>query len=69
MFDVANPVLWLVGVSALGITFFLLRGRFNPEARARRRRERSNRPVISRKRGPTVKLAVNVGKPKDDSKR
>jgi hypothetical protein len=68
MLDVGNPILWLVGVPALGIIFFLLRGRFNAEARARRRRERSNRPVISRKRGPTVKLAVNVGKPKADRK-
>jgi len=64
-----NPVPWLIGVFAFGIVFFLLRGRFSAEARARRRRERSNRPVISRKQGPTVKLAVNAGKTKGDRKR
>jgi hypothetical protein len=66
MLDIRNPVVWLIGVLALGIVFFLLRGRFSAEARARRRREKSNRPVISRKKGPTVKLAVNAGKPKGD---
>lgn len=69
MFHVGNPILWLIGVIALGIIFFLLRGHFSAEARARRRRERSNRPVISRKQGPSVKLAVNAGKPERDRKR
>ena len=69
MLDLKNPTPWLMGVIALGLVFLLLRGRFSAEARARRRRERSNRPVISRKQGPTVKLAVNVGKPKGDRKR
>ena len=69
MLDIKNPTPWLIGVLALGIVLFLLRGRFRPEARARRRRERSNRPVISRKQGPTVRLAVKVGKPKRDRKR
>ncbi len=68
MLDIRNPMVWLIGVLALGIVFFLLHGRFSSEARARRRRERSNRPVISRKQGPTVKLAVNAGKPKRDRK-
>jgi hypothetical protein len=58
-----------MGVFASGIVFFLLRGRFSAEARARRRCERSNRPVISRKQGPTVKLTVNAGKTKGDRKR
>ena len=69
MLDIRNPMVWLIGVLALGIVFFLLRGHFSAEARARRRREKSNRPVISRKKGPTVKLAVNAGKPKGDRKR
>jgi hypothetical protein len=68
MLDIRNPVVWLVGVLALGIVLFVLRGRFSAEARARRRRERSNRPVISRKQGPTVRLAVNAGKQKNDRK-
>jgi hypothetical protein len=68
MLDARNPVLWLVGIIALAAAFFLLRGRFSVEARARRRREKSHRPVVSRKQGPTVKLAVDVGKPKGDRK-
>ena len=68
MLDIRNPMVGLIGVIAFGIVFFLLRGRFSTEARARRRREKSNRPVISRKKGPTVKLAVNAGKPKGDRK-
>jgi len=60
--------MWLIGIIALAIAFFLLRGHFTAEARARRRREKSNRPVISRKRGPTVRLAVKVDKPKRERK-
>jgi hypothetical protein len=66
VFDVANPILWLIGIPALGIVLLLARGRSNTEARSLRRRERSHRPVISRKQGPTVNLAANAGKPKDD---
>jgi hypothetical protein len=69
MLDIRNPVFWLIGVIVLAVVLFLVRGCFSAEARARRRRERSNKPVISRKRGPTVKLVVNVGKPKGDRKR
>jgi hypothetical protein len=46
-----------------------LRGHFTAEARGRRRRDKSHRPVISRKQGPTVRLAVDVDKPKRDRKR
>jgi beta-lactamase regulating signal transducer with metallopeptidase domain len=69
MLDISNPILWLIGVIALAVVLFLLRRHFSTEARARRRREKSNRPVISRKQGPTVRLAVDVGKPKRDRKR
>ena len=69
MFDIGNPILWLIGVPALGVVLVLLRGHFSAEARERRRLGQSHRPVSSRKQGPTVKLAVNVGKPKDDRKR
>jgi len=51
------------------VLLFLLRGHFSAETRERRRRGKSHRPVISRKQGPTVKLAVNAGKPKGDRKR
>jgi len=63
-----SPMQWVIGVIALAVVLFLLRGHFSAEARARRRREKSHRPVVSRKQGPTVKLAVNAGKPKGDRK-
>ena len=59
-----NPLLYLSSAITLGLLLFLLRRRFSAEARERRRRERSHRPVISRKHGPTVKLAVKVDKPR-----
>ncbi|MGO8931696.1 MAG: hypothetical protein ACLQU3_32985 [Limisphaerales bacterium] len=69
MLDARNPMVWLIGLLAFAVAFFLLRGYFSTEARARRRRERSHRPVVSRKQGPTVRLAVDVDKPRRDRKR
>jgi hypothetical protein len=69
MLDIRNPGFWLIGIVVLAVALLVARGHFSAEARARRRRERSHRPVISRKRGPTVKLAVKAGKPKGDRKR
>jgi hypothetical protein len=69
MLGVSNSILWPIGVLALGVVMFLVRGHFDAEARARRRREKSNRPVVSRKQGPTVRLAVDVDQPKRDRKR
>jgi hypothetical protein len=66
MLDLRNPVTWLLGISTLGVVLFSMRRRFGPEARERRRRDKSHRRVISRKEGPTVRLAVNAGKPKRD---
>lgn len=66
LLNAGNPVLWFIGIIALALAFFWLRGRFTVEARERRRREKSQRPVISRKPGPTVRLAVEVDKPKRD---
>jgi len=69
MFAAGNPVVWLIGIIVLGIVFFLLRGYFSAEARARRRREKSHRRVVSWKQGPIVRLAVDADKPKRDCKR
>ena len=69
MFDIGNSFLWIIGVPAFAVLLFLVRGHFSAETRERRRRGKSHRPVISRKQGPTVKLAVNAGKPKGDHKR
>ena len=64
MLDIRNPLFWLIGVVVLVAVVSLVRSHFSAEARERRRREKSHRPVVSRKQGPTVKLAVDVGKPK-----
>jgi hypothetical protein len=69
MLDARNSVIWLIGIIAVAVAFFLLRGHFSAEARARRRREKSHRPVISRKQGPTVRLAVDVDRRKRNRKR
>ena len=69
MFNTGNAFLWVMGIVTLGVGLFSLRGHFTAEARARRRREKSHRPLISRKKGPTVRLAVNVDKPKSDRER
>jgi hypothetical protein len=69
MLDARNPVVWLISVIVLTFAFLLMRGHFTAEARERRRREKSHRRVVSRKQGPTVRLAVDVDKPKRDRKR
>ena len=69
MLGIGNPILWILGIPALGVLLFLLRGHFSAETRARRRRGQSHRPVISQKHGPTVLSAVNAGKPRGDRKR
>ena len=69
MLDARNPVVWLIGIVAFAVAFFLLRGHFTAEARERRRRERSHRRVVSRKQGPAVRLAVDVDEPERDRKR
>ena len=69
MFDIATPVLWLIGIIALAAAFLLLRGYFSAEARERRRRERSHRPVISTANRPMVRLAVDADKAESERKR
>jgi hypothetical protein len=69
MFDTGSPIPWLSGIVVLVLILLAFRGVFSPETRERRRRDRSHGPVISRKRGPTVKLAANVDKSKGDRKR
>jgi peptidoglycan/LPS O-acetylase OafA/YrhL len=66
MFDVENPVLWVVGLAALVGASLLAWRYFGAEARARRRRDRSHGRVISRRHGPSVKLAARTKKPESD---
>lgn len=68
MFNARNPVVWLIGIIAFALAVPLLRGYFTAGARERRRRDKSHGRVISRKPGPTVRLAVDVDKPKRDRK-
>ena len=69
MFDIGNPVLWILGILVLAAVVFSVRGHFSADALERRRRERNRKPVISRKKGPTVKLAVDGEKPERNQKR
>jgi hypothetical protein len=64
MLDIRNPVRCLISMLAVSIALFLGLRQFSAKARVRRRREKSHRQVISRKQGPTVRLAVDVDKPK-----
>jgi fumarate reductase subunit C len=68
MLNARNPILWFIGVVVLAFVLFLARAYFSPDARAGRRREKSHRRVVSRKHGPTVRLAVDVDKLKRDRK-
>jgi hypothetical protein len=68
MLGMGNPIFWIIGVPALGVLLFFLRGQCSAETRARRRRGESHRPVISQKHGLTVRSAVDMDKPKRDRK-
>ena len=68
MFTIENPILWLVGLPALGVLLFLLRGHFSAKTLERRRGE-SHRPVISQQHVPTGRATINAGKPKSARKR
>ena len=69
MLGINHSILWLIGITSTAIVVISLSSHFSAETRERRRRDRSNRPVISRKQGPTVRLAVDVAKPKRGRKR
>ncbi len=69
MFGIANSVLWLVSIVVLVAVIFGGRHYFSADAREARRRARSHGSVVSRRRGPSVRLAVNVNKPKRPRKR
>ena len=57
--------LFVVGVLVFAALLFLPRY-FSPEARAERRRRRSNRPIASRNKQPTVKFSVHTEKDDKD---
>jgi len=65
MFELVNPVLWLLALVLVASLFLLLRGYFSPKARERRRRQRSHGRVVSKATRPMVSLAVKT-KPNGD---
>jgi hypothetical protein len=69
MFAIANSILWLITAIGLTAVFWLLRGFCSAEARERRRRARSHRPVISTANRPMVRLAVDAERSKSERKR
>ncbi len=60
MIDFKHPLVWLTGVALIGAFLLLWRTRFNPDARERRRRDRSHRRIVSKSKRPTVKFAVRT---------
>ena len=68
MFAITNPVLGLFGIAAMAAVVLGLRLHFSPESREARRRARNHGPVVSKKRGPSIHLAVNVVKAKQRRK-
>jgi hypothetical protein len=64
-----NLVLWLLGIVVVAAAIVGLRRYFNAAAREARRRARNYAPVVTRKRGPSIKLAVDVDDSKHDRKR
>jgi len=69
MFGIVDSVLSLLALVVLAGAVFGLRHYYSANAREARRRARSHGPVVSRKRGPSVRLAVAVDKPKRRRKR
>jgi hypothetical protein len=61
-----NLAFWAAGLIVATVAVMALRSCFSVEARERWRRMRSHGRVISRRRGPWVKLAVKTKKSKSD---
>ena len=68
-FGITQLVLLLVSIVVLAGVALGLHHHFSADAREARRRGRSYKQVISRKRGPSVRLAVKGDKPKPRRKR
>ena len=60
MFDLANPIVWLIALVLFAAVVVLLRGYFKSEDRERRRRQRSHGRVVSKAARPMVSLAVKT---------
>jgi hypothetical protein len=62
MFTGDNLAWLFLGGLGLILGWILFRRHFTPDARERRRRARSHGPVVSRKQGVSVRLAVKTDK-------
>lgn len=60
MFTIRNLIILLITVSVLAALSLLVRGYFNPDARERRRRNRSHGRIVSKVRRPMVSLAATT---------
>ena len=69
MHGITKLSVWLVGSIVLIAVILGIRHYLSAAAREARRRARSHGPVVSRKRGPSVRLAVDLDKPKRRRKR
>jgi hypothetical protein len=64
MFTGDNLAWWFLGGLGVVLIWLMLRRHFSLEAKERRRRARSHGPVVSRKQGVSVRLAVKTRKAK-----
>ena len=64
MHGIARLAAWLVGGIVLIAVILCVRHTFSADAREARRRARNHGRLVSRKRGPSVRLAVDLDRPK-----
>ena len=64
MSNTETLALWLLNLLAAAGVGAWLWHYFSPAAREQRRRDRSHGRVVSRRQGPSVRLAVEAEKPK-----
>ncbi len=69
MFTGDNLAWIFLGGLGLILGWIMLRRHFSGEAKERRRRARSHGPVVSRKQGVSVRLAVKEGRSRRKRKR
>jgi uncharacterized membrane protein YdfJ with MMPL/SSD domain len=60
---VENTHFWLLVLAASCLVMLFLPGRYSPEMRERRKRQKNYGRVISKARGPVVTLSVRTTKP------
>jgi hypothetical protein len=69
MLGTIQSFFWPIGILLVGGVCFGLFRYFNPAAMDARRRARNHGPVITRRSGPTIRLAVDVDEPPKGRKR